>query len=635
MELKFKESCFSQNQKIGKIFVKAGDSIKKGDRLLNVEGGKIVEPIMAPNDMLITDILVKTGDVAKSGMTYIIAEDKDAVSPVNSKIKATFSDKDKAYKVGSIKVQIGEDIKKGDILFMVEDGKLVQPVKSPCDFVVDNILIKSGDTVKDGDAVASAKANNLEKPIIESKSTAKHTIDCDLAILGAGPGGYEAALYAAKRGLKTTLIEKGYLGGTCLNVGCIPTKSIIYSTELYKKSKSSEAFGITNQKTEYDLKKIISHKDMVVDKLRCGIASMLETAGVDLIRGKGTFVDSKTIEVIGDDGIFEVKFKDAIIATGSSVAKLPIDGLGLDCVMDSDKILSNTEEFASLTIIGGGVIGMEFASIFSNLGKSISVVEFMPRILSMVDNDVSDAMLSDLKADIYTNSKVTKISKSLNGKAIVYFKKGEEEHSILSDKVLIAVGRKANIADIGLEKAGVGLTERKNAIQVNDMLQTNIEHIYAIGDVNAKLSLAHSATHQGYVAVDNILGIKRTMDYINVPSVIFTGLEIATVGLNENDIKKANKECKITKFYYSGNGKAVSMGATQGFIKLISDIETGKIVGAAAVGEDASNLIATLTMQIRNGITADEAAHTVFAHPTLSEVIAGAYLRLADDSYVK
>jgi len=603
--------------KVGKLNVSVGDKIEVGDVFFKVENGKLTQPFKSTEAGTVEKILVKEGDDIKTKDELVVINVDGGDDSFESTLKFDLKSTVPILTVGKVNASVGDVVNEGDIILKVEAGKLSEPVKAKETCKIVRFLVKEGDTVKNGDAFAEvAKASAKKAP---KKAVERGEIKCDLAILGSGPGGYQAAIYAAKQNLNVVVIEKGHLGGTCLNVGCIPTKSLIHCADVYRDSITSEDFGVTNRSTSYSLKGMVAHKDAVVSELRNGVGTLFEHGGITLVRGKGEFVDANTIKVAGEENAV-VKFDKCIIATGSSIAKLPIEGIDLDCVWDSDKVLSNTEEFDSITIVGGGVIGMEFASIFSTLGKTVNVVEFLPEILAVVDDDMIEVVKSNIQVNYFLNSGVKKIEKK-DGKAIVTYEHEGKLSSLESDKVLVAVGRHANIKGINLEAAGVELDERGRAIKIDDYLKTNVSNIYAIGDVTAKLQLAHVASNQGFCAVDNILGNKRKMDYINVPSVIFTHPEIATIGWSEKMLIKEGVKYTVKKAPFLSNGKALSMGATQGFVKLIQDDKTKKVIGGAIIGADAGNLIATLTVQISNNIDANDVAQTVFAHPTLAEVV--------------
>ena len=470
--------------------------------------------------------------------------------------------------------------------------------------------------------MANEKVATSEKMFENDQRTKE--INTDLLIIGAGPGGYVAAIYAAKNGLDVTLVEKSELGGTCLNVGCIPTKTLVKSSEISQNVLKAEEFGIEiDGNIKVNMESVIGRKDNVVDRLVSGIEFLMKKNKINVISGQASFVNEKTVKVTGSTD-YRVQAKDIIIATGSKISKVNIPGMDLPFILDSTSALSSTDLPESITIIGGGVIGMEFAFIYKNFGVRVNVVEFLDRTLAMVDKDVSreiQKICRREKIKVHTGSKVTKIQSSEDGKAVITYENKKGEQLLMSDKVLVAIGREPNIDGLELENSGVKLGEKARGISVNKAMKTNVEHIYAIGDVTDILQLAHVASHQGLVAVDNILNKDAKMDYSAVPNVIFTSPEIATVGMGEDQAKEEDLDITVSKTPFIGNGKAISMNETRGFVKLIKDNGTKKIIGGSIIGPDATNLITILTTAIANGLTETEINKTIFPHPTTGEVI--------------
>lgn len=469
-------------------------------------------------------------------------------------------------------------------------------------------------------AIPGGKPGTTE--IIHEK--APEEITTDLLIIGAGPGGYVAAIYAAKNGLRTTLAEQSKLGGTCLNIGCIPTKALVKSSEVYHSIRNASDFGIrTNGDASVDMKQVIARKDKIVRRLVSGVGFLLKKNEITVISGKASFIDEGTVAVAGDKN-YTVKAKDIIIATGSKITEVTIPGIDLPFVLNSTTALSCSELPESITIIGGGVIGMEFAFIYRRFGVEVHVVEFMDRILSMLDSDVSKE-IEDIAAKgsikLHTGSKVTNIQSSADGKAVIAYEDKNGEHVLVSDKVLAAIGREPDMTGLAVENSGVLLNDRGRGIRVDAAMRTNKSNIYAIGDVTDIMQLAHVASHQGIVAVDNILGRHREMNYLAVPNVIFTAPEIASVGIGENQAGENKRNIAVSKFSYAGNGKALTMNETRGFIKLIKDKDTDRIIGGSIIGADASSLISALTLAVENGFTEKEITKTIFPHPTTGEVI--------------
>ena len=532
----------------------------------------------------------------------------------------------KTGKVGKISVKVGDIVKKGDILSQVETGKGNKSVKALEDGKITKIICTEGQEVKSKQLMFEftpiESATSEEKTTTEIKETIK--IDTELLIIGAGPGGYVAAIYAAKKGLKVTIIEKDSLGGTCLNVGCIPTKSLVKSAEVCHTIKNSQFFGInTTGKIEVDMERIIAQKKSVVDKLVYGVDFLMQKNKITVIKGEASFISEKQVKVEGDKN-YLITPKDIIIATGSKISKINIPGLDLPLVMDSTSALSCTTLPKSITIIGGGVIGMEFAFIYRNLGVEVNVVEFMDRLLTMVDKEVSNEIKNiaeDIGINIFTSSKVQKIQMAKNNLAIVTFEGKDGEQLLISEKVLCAIGREPNLDGLKIENTKIELNDRGRGIKVDDKMKTNIDHIYAIGDVTNIIQLAHVASHQGLTAVSNIVGDNKTMDYTATPNVIFTAPEISSVGLGEEDCKNKGIDYKVSKFNFRSNGRALTMNETRGFIKLIKDNKTNKIIGGTIIGAEASALISTITLAINEGLSDEDIRETIFAHPTTSEVI--------------
>ncbi|MFP4478014.1 MAG: dihydrolipoyl dehydrogenase [Candidatus Izemoplasmatales bacterium] len=444
----------------------------------------------------------------------------------------------------------------------------------------------------------------------------------DVLIIGAGPGGYVAAIYAKKQGLDVVLVDKEWVGGTCLNVGCIPTKAFVRSTDMYH-DLLNEDLGITYKELGIDLKKIIERKNDIKDRLVSGIEFLLKKHGVHLIEGQAKFIDNNLVKVNGQT----IEAKDIIIASGSKPKRLPIDGK--EYMITSRDLLDNQVLPQSMTVIGGGIIGMEFAFIYANMGVNVNVVEFLPSILPGIDRELSLRLMPYAKKagiKIITNARVIRLEDG-ESKKKVYYERKEKVEFVESDIVLEAIGRAPVVQGLDLDKTTLHYDER-SGIRVNDQMKTNIDHIYAIGDVNNIMQLAHVASHQAFVAIDNILGKKSRFDKTNVPSVIFTSPTIATVGMTEAMAKKEGLEIEVIKVPYSANGKALILSGDRGYIKVIRNKNTQKLIGAMILGKEAENLIAPYTLAIQNEMEAKNIYETVFAHPTIQELVAESALGL-------
>lgn len=438
----------------------------------------------------------------------------------------------------------------------------------------------------------------------------------DIVVLGAGPGGYVAAIRAAQLGAKTAIIEKEYFGGTCLNVGCTPTKTLVKNAEILTSLKKAESRGITATNLEMDIVKAIEHKNQVVGQLTQGIEGLIKSNGIDIYSGFGNVTNNNTVKV-QDYG--EIGFKKLIIATGSSPTIPPIKGVDCEGILTSTELLEIEEVPKHLLIIGGGVIGCEFATIFRAFGSEVTIVEMQPRVIPNMDKDISRMLRRNLKdkgIDIKTGNYVNKISKTVEGYE-VEVKKGETTEVVEVDKVLLSVGRTPNIS--GLHELDLDLNDK--FIEVDDNLETSIPGIYAIGDVTGKMQLAHVASAMGTRAVENCLVEVKPMDLSIVPNCIYTLPEIGAVGLTEKQAKEKYDEILIGTFPLMASGKAFAMGEVEGAFKVIADKETKKILGAHLFGPNATEIIAEVAAYMKMGATIDEIGETIHAHPTISECV--------------
>ena len=451
-------------------------------------------------------------------------------------------------------------------------------------------------------------------------------MDRDLIVIGGGPGGYTAAIKAAQLGGKVCLIEKDKLGGTCLNRGCIPTKTLHRTAELMHNFKSAAEFGIKVDSFELDGVALHKRCETVSSQLRGGIEQLVNAYGIEVIKGTAEFVDKNTVKVKLFDGTEAYfKGKNVIIATGSVPLVPPIPGLDLSGIMTSDDLLLSDEIPNSMVIIGGGVIGIEFASIYSAFGCKVTIIEMLPTILSTLDVDITKRYVSILKRkgiDVMTSTKVNSVEKDKND-FLVNAEGPKGPLRVRSEKVLVAIGRKAEIEGLNLEAAGV--VYEKIGIKTNSRCRTNIENIYSIGDVNGGIMLAHWASHQGLEAAEQAMGICPKMENISpVPGCIFAFPEIATVGLTEEEASKKDGGCKISKFMFGANGKALAMGETEGFVKVVADAN-GKILGVHIMGPHASDIVQEGVVAIATEMKASELRNIIHAHPTLGEALYEAF----------
>lgn len=440
----------------------------------------------------------------------------------------------------------------------------------------------------------------------------------DIIVLGAGPGGYECAIRCAQYGKKTALVEARELGGTCLNRGCIPTKALLHGAEVYESAKNSAIYGVSASYVDFDFTKMAEYKDSVVSKLRNGVAALEKGHGVKVIKGFGKLVDNHTLDVDGE----KITFDKLILATGSSPARPPIPGIDGENVITSDDVLTMSELPDSFVIIGGGVIGIEFATLFSSLGKSVTVIEMMPSILPGVDGDIVKLLsrvLKKKKVNVINNAKVTSIE---GGESVsVTYELNGQEKKAEGACCIVSVGRRAMTAGIGLQELGIEMN--RAFVNIDDHCRTNIPNIYAIGDITGKIQLAHVATAQGLTAAANACGIDESIDYDIVPSCIYTSPEIAFVGLSEDKCKAQDIEYKVGSFNVAGNGRAMIMGNAIGMAKLIAAPD-GKLLGAQLMCPRATDMIMELATVLKLGGTVDDISHTIHPHPTVSETVAEA-----------
>ena len=439
----------------------------------------------------------------------------------------------------------------------------------------------------------------------------------DIAIIGAGPGGYVAAIKLVQGGKTVCLIEKQFLGGTCLNVGCIPTKTLISRTNLaHEATYHADELGIEKDAIRPNFAKMNQSKNNVVEKMRQGLQGLLESNHITIIYGQAEFISSKELKITGKEN-GKIEAEQIIIATGSEPLDIPLLPCDHQLVCNSTSILELTELPKTLVIVGGGYIGCEFASLFADLNVKVIVLEALGSIVINQGKSISDALTHAFRKkgiEIQTNVKVVGIDKQESSLRI----RLEGGKELFCDKALIAIGRKLVSNGLGLEKIGVVL-DQKGAIVVNEKMQTNIDGIYAIGDVTGKNLLAHVASHQGIIAADNILGKTAEMHYNAIPAVIFTNPEIAMVGMTFEEAEKAGFNPTIGKFPFQALGKAVASAKTDGFAQIIIDKSTGQILGAQVVGSEASTLIAEMGLAIAQELTLDCIIDTIHAHPTLPE----------------
>ncbi len=449
-------------------------------------------------------------------------------------------------------------------------------------------------------------------------------LERDFVVLGGGPGGYTAAFRAADLGRSVTIVEQQpNLGGVCLNVGCIPSKTLLHLAQVMDDASSLKELGVSYGKPKIDLKAIRAHKNSVVSNLTGGLDGMVKARKVERITGKGSFLSDSELLVDSEDGEVKISFKDLVIAVGSRPVQIPHIPYEDERIWDSTKALELSEIPKRLTIIGGGIIGMEMGAIYHGLGSEITVIEMTDSIIPPADRDLKQSLLKQVKKQykaIYTSTKVTKVTVESDGLKVT-LEGNKAPDSIEADAVLVSVGRKVNTDLIALDKTSIKRNER-DWILTDEKQRTNVAHIYAIGDVTGDPMLAHRATHQGKVAAEVACGLPSAFTPMGIPSVAYTQPEIAWIGLTEQEAKEKNIPFKKGSFPWQASGRAMSEVATLGLSKALFDPESGRLLGAGIAGKHAGELIGEATLALEMGAVAEDIALTIHPHPTLSETFA-------------
>ena len=533
----------------------------------------------------------------------------------------------KEVEVIEVLVKPGDAVAKEQSLITLESDKATMEIPSPGAGVVKELRLKVGDKVSKGSPILvldNSEAMKTETPKREAPAApaavaAKGDVDCDVVVIGAGPGGYSAAFRAADLGLRTVLVERyAALGGVCLNVGCIPSKALLHTAAVMDAARALAEHGVSFGEPKLDLAKLRAFKDKVVGKLTGGLAAMAKMRKVTVMTGVAAFADKHTLEITGKDGKKTLRFQNAIIAVGSQAAKLPF-------LPDDPRILDSTSALElkaipkRMLIIGGGIIGLEMGTVYSTLGTRLDVVEMMDGLMLGADRDLV-AVWQKLNARRFDNvmlkTKTTQVEASAQGLKVTF--EGKEARTY--DALLVSVGRTPNGGKIGAEKAGVQV-DAKGFIASDSQMRTSVPNIFAIGDVTRNPMLAHKAVHEGHVAAEAAAGQKSHFDARVIPSVAYTDPEIAWVGLTEDEAKKAGTAVGVAKFPWSASGRAIANARDEGFTKLLFDAGTHRIVGAGIVGTGAGDLISELALAIEMGADATDIGKTIHPHPTTSESV--------------
>jgi dihydrolipoamide dehydrogenase len=447
------------------------------------------------------------------------------------------------------------------------------------------------------------------------------SVEIDVLVIGAGPGGYVAAIRAAQLGKSVLIVDKSEVGGVCLNRGCIPSKALIHAAEEFDAANHNSSIGIISEGVKIDFSKVQEWKSGIVKKMTGGVGQLLKGNNIQVFNGEALFINENEARCFNDNETARFRFKDCIIATGSRPIELKAFPFG-GHILSSTEVLDLKEVPKSLIVIGGGYIGIELGQTYAKLGSKVTILEGFDTILPGFEKELSTLVGRSLKkggVEVFTEALAQSGEQTDKDVTVTFTVKGEEK-KVTAEYVLVTVGRRPNTdGDLSLELAGVEVGER-GFIKINEKCQTNVPHIYAIGDIVAGLALAHKATYEGKVAAEVIAGHPSVIDYKAIPAVVFSDPEIASVGLSETEAKAQGKNTSIGKFPYGVNGRALTMNTNEGFVKLIGDKDSGLLIGAQVVGKQASNLIAELTLAIELGATVEDIALTIHAHPTLGEI---------------
>ncbi|WP_349256969.1 dihydrolipoyl dehydrogenase [Salinisphaera sp.] len=581
----------------------------------------------------IIEVLVAEGDTVEKEQALITLESDKATLEVPSTA---------AGKITSLKVSEGDTVSEGDVIATVEtdaddsnddepaedseaDTQSDEPRGADASESTSETKSGGGQSSSDQGPKSPAKSGSENQSKSEPRSTTPasedHNYDCDVLVLGSGPGGYTAAFRAADMGLDVTMVERhSVLGGVCLNVGCIPSKALLHSAKVIEEAANMASHGVTFGKPEIELAKLLEYKQSVIDQLTGGLKSMASKRRVNIVNGTGTFADDHTLAIDGNDDISQITFNKAIIAVGSEPVMLP--GLPDDKrIWDSEAALSPDEIPDSMLLIGGGIIGVEIANVYAAHGTTVDIVEMTDGLLPGADRDLVKPLHKRMAKrcdNIWLNAKVTGVE--AGDKLTVTFEGGDAPETKEYDRVLVAVGRKPNGKKIGAENANLEVNER-GFIPVDKQCRTNVDHIFAIGDVSGEPQLAHRASHQGKVAAECCAGEKSAFDAKCIPSVVYTDPEVAWTGVTETQAKKEGIEYTKGAFPWAANGRAIGLDAIDGNTKLLFDAESGRIIGAGAVGSGAGDLIAETCLAIEMGADAHDIGLTIHPHPTLAETV--------------
>ena len=650
------------------VAVKPGDAIDVDTPLITLESDKAAMDVPSPLAGTVKEVKVKVGDRVSQGLLILSMEtaeepaaaEEAALPPPKEKIRegaapspetgtgaATYGARSGYYDLIEVRVPdigtfkdvpiIEVAVKEGDSitvdapLITLESDKASMEVPSPAAGVVKDVVVRVGDKVSEGSLILKLQTAEaaVEPPLPTSKprpmAEAKGVVHAEVLVLGSGPGGYTAAFRAADLGKKTVLVERyARLGGVCLNVGCIPSKALLHAARVIAEAKEMSDRGIVFGPPTIDAGKLAAWKESVVGRLTKGLTSLAKQRKIEVLQGLGSFASPNELSVTATDGgLIRVVFEKAIIAAGSEPVQIPGWPHDDPRVIDSTGALRLSAIPPRLLVIGGGIIGLEMATVYHELGSRVTVVELLDSLIPGADKDIVKPLHKRIEKQyesIFLGTKVTSIAASNDGiKVTLEGRNAPSEDTF--HQVLVAVGRRPNGKQIGAENAGVHVNER-GFIPVDKQMRTNVSHIFAIGDIVGQPMLAHKAVHEGKVAAEVAAGLNSAFDARVVPSVAYTDPEVAWVGVTETEAKQQKLKYGKGLFPWAASGRSLSLGRDEGLTKLIFDEATGRIIGAGLVGPNAGDLIAEVTLAIETGCDAQDLSLTIHPHPTLSETVA-------------
>ena len=557
------------------------------------------------DEVEVIDVLVAVGDEIAENQDIITLESDKAAMEIPSTVAGT---------VTALNIAVGDKVAEGSVILSVEATAAVASTTSAT-------------PIAETKAAVSKPVETVVDKIVAASAPTKIDIDADLhaevVVLGSGPGGYTAAFRAADLGKKVVMIERHErIGGVCLNVGCIPSKALLHTAQIINEAADMGDHGVTFAAPEIDIRKIEDWKNSIVNKLTGGLKALAKQRKVTIVRGEAKFASANSMQVESAEGTQTISFDNAIIAAGSRVTKIPVFPHDDPRMMDSTDALDLADIPEKLLVVGGGIIGLEMATVYNALGSNISVVELQDSIIPGTDKDIVKPLLKKIKGQyeaVYLNTKVVKIEPQDDGLQVTFEGKDAPETAIY-DKILVAVGRSPNGKLINAEAAGVAVDDY-GFINVDAQMHTNIPHIFAIGDIVGQPMLAHKAVHEAKVAAEVITGLKSAFDPMTIPSVAYTDPEVAWMGVSETEAKAQNIEYVKGAFPWAASGRSLSLGRDEGLTKALFEKETGRIIGAGIVGPNAGELIAEAVLALEMGADAEDIGMTIHPHPTLSETL--------------